>query len=99
MNMTALEMAQKYKWANVTVSLDFGSGHCGHITVEGQVRIVEGYGTTVRVGTLALYHNTIVSVNEEIGSDGARVDVYRRAGSPSMPVRLVFRKVPCRIKP
>ena len=77
MTMTVLEMAKKYKWAHVTVSLNFGNKHCGHFTAEGLTNIVESQFTTVWVGTLALNKDTVVYVREEIGTDGAKVGVHR----------------------
>jgi|GEM_PF-5760925 len=76
MKMTALEMAQKYGWAKVIVSFAFNNVYCGHVTVEGQTRIIDisGGGSAVWVGTLALSFNAMVVVSEVAG--GAEVRVH-----------------------
>jgi len=70
-NMTALEMAEKFKWA--TVIVHFGYGHC---TVEGQTRILQGGpGEAVWVGNVCLHLDTMVCVEE---CDGwAKVNVFQ----------------------
>lgn len=77
--MTAFEMASKYKWANVTVTFNYGQDYRGHVTVEGQTRIVNNessVGSAVWVGPVALAFDTVVCV-EAIGEEGAKVNVHR----------------------
>lgn len=77
--MTAFEMASKFKWASVTVIFNFGTAYKGHVTVEGQTRIVnvEGSsGSAVWVGPVALAFDTVVYV-DSIGEEGAKVSVRR----------------------
>ena len=77
MKMTALEMAQKYGWAQVTVSLDYSSGYCGHVIVEGKTRIITAptdSGSAVWVGNLALKFDTMVCIRGDNGN-GAEVSV------------------------
>lgn len=75
--MTAIEMARKFGWAEVTVTLRFDGAYSGHFTVAGRTRIIEGsgHGDAVWVDNLALRFNTVVSVSP-VGSDGATVSVY-----------------------
>jgi hypothetical protein len=73
--MTAIEMARKYGWAEVTVFLDYGSGYAGHFTVGGRTRIIENSNAdAVWVGNLALKFDTVVSV--ETVAEGAVVSVH-----------------------
>jgi|688.fasta_scaffold06007_27 hypothetical protein len=79
MNMTALEMGSRYKWAALTVTFNFGTEYHGHVTVEGQTRIVRNetsVGSAVWVGPVCLTFDTIVCV-EPIGLEGAKVSVHR----------------------
>jgi hypothetical protein len=70
--MTALEMAEKFKWVDMTVHF------CGgHVSIDGATRIVNGDHCSVWVGKVCLNHDTIVSVRETIGKEGAKVSVYR----------------------
>jgi hypothetical protein len=84
MKMTALEMAHKYDWAQVTVSLNYGNGYCGHVIVEGRTRIVTSptdEGSAVWVGALALKLDTMVYIKSDNGN-GAEVSVnsfYQKA--------------------
>lgn len=76
--MTAFEMATKFKWACLTVNFNFVENYCGHVTVDGQTRIVHGAsGSAVWVGPVALTFDTVVFVSETIGSEGAKVNVHR----------------------
>mgnify|MGYP003342338638 CR=1 FL=1 len=58
MKMTALEMAQKYNWADVTVHFNpTGNDYFGHVSAEGKTRIVSGNDVSVWVGDVCLRHN------------------------------------------
>ena len=54
--MTAIEMARQYGWAEVTVHLNFDGSYSGHFNVAGRTRIIEGsgHGDAVWVDKLAL---------------------------------------------
>ena len=81
-HMTAEEMVTRYTWVDMTVSFGFktkkGTPAGGHVHVEGRTRLVEGdYALrTVWVGPVALPADIIVSVDREIGTEGAKVYVY-----------------------
>lgn len=70
--MTALEMARKYGWAEVTVHLGVG-----HFTVAGRTRVIEtgGQGNAVWVDKLALDFGTAVAV-DPMGEESAVVSVF-----------------------
>ena len=70
--MTALEMARKYGWAEVTVHLGVG-----HFTISGRTKVIEtgGNGNAVWVDKLALDFGTIVNV-EPMGNEGAAVSIF-----------------------
>lgn len=76
--MTALDMANQFKWVSLTVNFNYGTGHGGHVCVEGQTRIIGegGSGSAVWVGQVCLDFNTIVYV-EPVGSEGAKANVHR----------------------
>jgi hypothetical protein len=77
--MTALEMASKFKWAALTVTFNFGTGYQGHVSVEGQTRIVQhetSAGSSVWVGPVCLTFDTVVVV-EPVGQEGAKVSVHQ----------------------
>lgn len=76
--MSAFEMANQFKWVNLTVNFNFGNDYGGHVTVEGQTRIIGNgeQGSAVWVGQLALSFDTMVCV-EPVGSEGAKANVHR----------------------
>ena len=80
MKMTALEMATNFKWAILTVNLNYGFGYSGHVDAEGRTRIVHGQagssvGSAVWVDRVALSFDTVVCV-EKIGEEAAKVTVH-----------------------
>jgi hypothetical protein len=74
MEITALEMAKKFPWAEVTLLF-----HDGHITVVGKTRIVDKQspGNAVWVNNLCLGFNTLCKV-EPVGTEGCNVTVNLR---------------------
>lgn len=79
MKMTALEMAEKFTWAEVTVHFhDEENRYFGHVTLAGKTRIIratDNVGQAVWVDKLALGFDKIVDVSQET-AEGCVVKVY-----------------------
>lgn len=80
MTMTAFEMASKFKWAIITVSFNFvGENYNGHVSTDGQIRVVYKENgpeiSAIWIGSVCLTCDTIVYVEQTIGSEGAKIHV------------------------